>query len=72
MNVWGKFIIIIVLAVLIMFFIKKIVQSVFNLITAIKASKNRNHGANAESCEVVINEKTKKLENCKNFIKLPF
>ena len=61
-----------VLAFLIMYFMRKFVESIFNLITLIKASKDPNHPCRAESSEVVFNRKTGKLENCGDVIKLPF
>ena len=62
----------IALTVIIMWLIKKLTEAVINSITHIKASKDWSHEANAESSEVVINKKTKKLENASNVVKLPF
>ncbi|MBR3502030.1 MAG: hypothetical protein IKO06_03900 [Alphaproteobacteria bacterium] len=63
---------IVVLTIIIMWLFKKLVESVINLVTIIKAAKDWNHEANAESAHVVFNKKTKKLENASNVVKLPF
>ncbi len=62
----------VVLTIIIMWLFKKLVESVINLVTIIKAAKDWNHEANAESTHVVLNKKTKKLENAGNVVKLPF
>ena len=63
---------VVILAVLTMYFIRKLVEMTRNLITLFQTSKNPNHPQRAESSEVVLNQQTKKLENCSGVIKLPF
>ena len=72
MDMRLKIALVVGLSVLIMYLIRKLVESVLNLKTIIGASKNVNHEANAESSEVVYNTETKKFENCDNITKLPF
>lgn len=51
-----------VLAVLAMYLLKKVIESLFNLSVLFKASKDKNHSARVPSSGVVVNTETKKLE----------
>lgn len=67
-----KIIAIIVLTILAMWLIRKLVESFFNIQTLFKASKDRNHPSRVASSGVVLNKKTRKLENCGDKVILPF
>ncbi|MBO6281956.1 MAG: hypothetical protein J6N49_05455 [Alphaproteobacteria bacterium] len=63
---------VVVLTGLIMYLIKKLVETIINLITLYKARKDPNHPARISSSGIVLNKKTKKLEACGDKIILPF
>ena len=52
--------------------IRKLVESIINLMVYLDSRKNPNHEANSESTNFVVNKETKKLENASNPPKLPF
>ena len=67
-----KIVIITVLAVVVMWLCKKLVENFFNLLTLFKASKDKNHPSRVPSSDMVLNQKTHKLEGRKEKIILPF
>lgn len=63
---------VVVLSVLAMYFIKKLVETAWNIAILHKASKDKTYPARFSSSGMVLNKKTKKLEACGDKISLPF
>lgn len=72
MNTICTIIVLIALAILAMWLIKKLVETAWNLVVLYKASRDKNHPSRIPSSGVVLNTKTKKLEACGDKIILPF
>lgn len=67
-----KIIAIVLLSVAAMWLVKKLIEGFFNISVLFKASKDFTHPSRRRSSNVVLNQKTRKLERCPDKIILPF
>ena len=67
-----KIIAIVLLSFAAMWLIKKLVESFINIYILFKASKDVNHPSHRRSSDIVLNQKTQKLEQCTDKVILPF
>lgn len=67
-----KIIAIVLLSFATMWLIKKLIESFINICVLFKASKDVNHPSHRRSSDVVLNQKTQKLERCSDKVILPF